>query len=66
MLGRAGSWVGTAASAIFQGRFWLYDSVAAASGPGITITENENGSGGSFVFDATKIVDNSAAVTDAD
>ena len=63
MLGRGGSWVGNTVGGLTLGRFWLYQDFAAGSGPGLTITGNDNGSGGSFTFDSTKIVNSSAVVT---
>lgn len=61
MLARAGSWVGSTIGGLTLGRFWLYQDFAAGSGPNITITDNENGTG--LSFDAARIVDNSAVVT---
>tara|TARA_R110000868_G_scaffold242882_4_gene498495 strand:- start:4906 stop:6279 length:1374 start_codon:yes stop_codon:yes gene_type:complete len=65
LLARAGTWIGnSAAGAISNGRWWFYQEFAAASGPGITITTNENGTG--LSFSAANIVNNSAVVTDQD
>lgn len=63
MLGRGGSWVGNTVGGLTLGRFWLYQDFAAGSGPGLTITGNDNGSGGSFSFDSSMIVAGSAVVT---
>lgn len=66
MLGRAGSWVGSTIGGLALGRFWLYQDFVAGSGPVLTLTSNSNGSGGSFVFDPTKVVTNSAVPTKND
>lgn len=66
MLARAGSWVGaSSAGAIANGRWWFYQDFAAGSGPGITLTDNENGSGGAS-WSSANVVNNSAVVTDTD
>lgn len=66
MLSRSGgSWVGgTAAGAISSGRWWFYQDFSAGSGPGLTLSQNDNGSGGSF--STAKIVNSSAVVTSTD
>lgn len=65
MLARSGSWVGTStAGAISSGRWWFYQDFAAGSGPGITLTGNDNGSGGSLSWNSANVVTNSAVVTD--
>lgn len=63
MLARSsGFWVGSpVASAISYGRWWFYQDFTAGSGPGITLTDNENGTG--LSFSSSKIVNNSAVVT---
>lgn len=58
-----GSWVGNTVGSLAQGRFWLYQDFVAGSGPNLTLTQNDNGAGGTFSFDPTNIVDNSAVVT---
>lgn len=66
MLGRAGSWVGAlSAGAISNGRWWFYQDFAAASGPGITLSGNSNGSGGA-AWSSANVVNSSAVVTDTD
>lgn len=64
MLGRGGSWVGNSIAGMSLGRYWLYQDFAAGSGPNITITGNDNGTG--LSFDSARIVDNSAVVTKTD
>ena len=65
MLGRGGGWVGSASGiGLTLGRIWLYQDFAAGSGPNLTLTDNDNGSG--IVFDSSYIVSSSAAVTDTD
>lgn len=61
MLGRSGSWVGNTIAGLSLGRVWLYQDFAAGSGPNLTITDNDNGSG--LIFNAARLVDNSAVVT---
>jgi hypothetical protein len=63
MMGRSGNWVGASgAGAISNGRWWYYQDYAAASGPGLTISQNDNGTGGTF--STAKIVNTSAVATD--
>lgn len=64
MLGRGGSWVGNTIASLTLGRVWLYQDFAAGSGPNLTITDNDNGTG--LVFDANMVVDSSAVVTGDD
>lgn len=66
MLGRAGSWIGSAIAGATTARYWFYQDFAAGSGPAITITGNDNGGGGGFVFDSSRIIDGSAVATDTD
>lgn len=66
MMMRGGTWVGSFAAGATTARFWFYQDFAAASGPGITLTDNDNGSGGSFIWGSANIVDDSAVVTDTD
>ncbi len=61
-----GTWVGSFSAGATTARFWFYQDFAAGSGPNITLTDNDNGSGGSFSWLAANIVDNSAVVTDTD
>lgn len=63
MMGRAGSWVGTALAGSIQAKFWFYQDFVAGSGPNLTITGNDNGTGGD-PFDSARIVNSSAVVTD--
>lgn len=43
---------------------WLYQDFVAGSGPNLTISQNDNGTG--ISFDSTRIVNNSAVVTTED
>lgn len=61
MLGRSGSWVGNSPAGLALGRVWLYQDFAAGSGPGITLSDNDNGTG--LTFQSARIVDSSAVVT---
>lgn len=61
MLGRAGSWVGNSVASLGLGRVWLYQDFVAGSGPGITLSDNDNGTG--LIFDSAMVVDGSAVVT---
>lgn len=63
MLARSGSWVGTTTAGASIARYWFYQDFAAGSGPGLTISGNSNGSGGTFVFDSAQIIDSSAVIT---
>lgn len=66
MLGRAGSWInggggGGSGGLLTSARFWYYQDFAAGAGPALTITQNENGTGGTWVVG--NIVNGSAVVT---
>jgi hypothetical protein len=58
-----GSWVGNSVGGLSLGRFWLYQDFTAGSASPLTITGNDNGAGGAFTFDASRIVDSSACAT---
>lgn len=61
MFVEGGSWVGNSIAGLSLARFWLYQDFPAGSGPNLTLTDNDNGSG--LVFDGARVVDNSAVVT---
>lgn len=46
-------------------RFWFYQDFAAGSGPVLTLTGNDNGTGGA-AWDSANVIDGSAAVTNTD
>lgn len=68
MLSRGGgAWVGSASgggASLTDARVYLYQDFAAGSGPNLTITGNDNGTG--ISFDSSRIVNSSAAATDTD
>lgn len=61
MYGRSGSWVGNTVAGLTLGRVWLYQDFVAGSGPNLTLSDNDNGSG--LSFDSLSVVDGSAVVT---
>src|ERR1043165_2858245 len=67
MLGRGGVWSTQLASLIgsTDARYWFYQDFSAGAGTSITLTANSNGTGGA-TWSASRIVDNSAVITDTD
>jgi heat shock protein HslJ len=61
-----GTWIGSFSAGATTARYWFFQDFAAGSGPNITLTDNDNGSGGSFIWSSANVVDDSAVVTDTD
>jgi hypothetical protein len=67
MLGRAGSWQRTVSggAGLTDVRLWFYQDFSAGQTSPITLTGNDNGTGGAL-WDSANIVNSSAVLTDTD